>query len=93
MGKDNKDMERCLLVAFPVASMVYFVSLTVVAFDFAIDLADNRSSLDRSPGNNKPSMGYFEGQTSRNNIEVVPWAVESLEGLRNDDCEMENCDH
>lgn len=68
-----------------------FVSLTVVAFDFASDLTvDNRSKKGRSPDSSKPSKGYFEDRT---NIEVaVSLAVESLWGLH-DDGEMENYDH
>lgn len=69
---------------------VCFASSTAVAFDFASDLAaHSRSSSDQSLGSNKPSTDCFADRTSR---AAVAWAVESLEGLRNDS-EMESCDH
>lgn len=64
-----------------------FASSTAVEFDFASGSAAARirSSWDRSPDSNTPSTGCFADRTSRSNIAgAVTWAVESLEGLRND---------
>lgn len=45
---------------------------TVVAFDFANDLAaDNRNKRDQNPDSNKPK-DYFVDRTNRNNIEGAP---------------------
>ena len=63
----------------------------VVEFDFLNDLAaavHMQSNLDHNLDNNKPNKDCFEGHTNRGSIEVVAaavsFAVESLEGLRND---------
>lgn len=85
MDKDNSK-ERCRLVDG-------LDQLTLAeAFDFAsAEAADSHSNSDRSLDSNTPNKDCFADRT--NIGAAVSWAEESLEGLHNDNGEMENFDH